>query len=169
MGSGIADYAQYTKSLGKKQRVLSGPIICPIFDSRYSGISNRQLMIMIQTPHAPQPAGHYSQAVVHHGLVFISGQLPKDPKTGEVVMGSITDQTRVVLKNLEAILKAAGSDIDHLLKVSIYVSNISLWSQVNTIYQDFMGEHKPARIVVPSRDLHHGALIEVEAVAAVKE
>jgi 2-iminobutanoate/2-iminopropanoate deaminase len=126
-------------------------------------------MNTIHTPNAPEPAGHYSQAVVHQGLVFISGQLPKDPKTGEVIQGSIGDQTRVVLKNLEAVLKAAGSDIDHLLKVSIYVSNISLWSQVNTLYKEFMGEHRPARIVVPSRDLHHGALIEVEAVAAVKE
>jgi len=126
-------------------------------------------MKLIQTSHAPEPAGHYSQAVVHQGLVFVSGQLPKDPDTGAVVQGSIGDQTRMVLKNLEAILKTAGSDIDHLLKVSIYVSNISLWSQVNTIYQEFMGEHKPARIVVPSRDLHHGALIELEAVAAVKE
>ena len=126
-------------------------------------------MKMIQTHHAPAPAGHYSQAVVHQGLVFISGQLPKDPETGDVIQGSIGDQTRVVMRNLKAILRAAGSDIDHLLKVSIYVSNISLWSQVNTLYKEFMGDHKPARIVVPSRDLHHGALIEVEAVAAVKE
>jgi len=126
-------------------------------------------MKMIQTHHAPAPAGHYSQAVVHQGLVFISGQLPKDPETGDVIQGSIGDQTRVVMRNLKAILRAAGSDIDHLLKVSIYVSNISLWSQVNTLYKEFMGDHKPARIVVPSRDLHHGALMEVEAVAAVKE
>jgi len=126
-------------------------------------------MKWIKTPDAPEPAGHYSQAVVHRGLVFVSGQLPKDAKTGELEKGPVEKQTRLVLHNLRQILKAANSDVSHLLKVNIYVSDIALWNQVNHIYTEFMGDHKPARALVPTRDLHHGALIEVEAVAAVAE
>jgi len=123
-------------------------------------------MELIHTPNAPTPGGHYSQAVVHNGTVYVAGQLPIDPRTGEKKLGTIEEQTELVLANLAAILEAAGSGLDHVLKVTIYVSDIALWGGVNAIYAKFFGDHKPARAVVPTRDLHHGFLIEVEAIAA---
>lgn len=123
-------------------------------------------MKLIQTDRAPAPAGHYSQAVVHNGTVYIAGQLPIDPETGEKCLGSIEEQTEQVLKNVAAILDAAGSGLDRVLKVTIYVSDISLWGGVNAVYAKFFGDHRPARVVVPTRELHHGFLIEVEAIAA---
>jgi 2-iminobutanoate/2-iminopropanoate deaminase len=124
-------------------------------------------MKKIQTEKAPLPGGHYSQAIVHRGLVFVSGQLPIDPLTGEKITGSIEDQTNQVLKNLSAILDASGSSLDQVLKVTIYISDITHWGKVNEIYSRVFGEHRPARAVVPTRELHFGFLIEVDAVAAV--
>lgn len=124
-------------------------------------------MKTISTPGAPTPAGHYSQAVVHDGLVFVSGQLPIDPATRAPVTGSIEEQTEVVLRNLVAILEAAGSGVDKVLKTTVYVSNIELWGRVNATYAAFFGEHRPARAVVPTRDLHFGCLVEIDAIAAV--
>ncbi len=123
----------------------------------------------IQTQNAPTPAGHYSQAVVHDGLVFVSGQLAIDPKTGEKKLGSIEEQTEQALSNVHKILKAAGSDWNRVLKMTLYVSDISLWADVNKVYIKVLGEHKPARAVIPCGALHYGFLIEIEAVAAVAD
>jgi 2-iminobutanoate/2-iminopropanoate deaminase len=121
----------------------------------------------VSTPDAPTPAGHYSQGIVHNGLVFVSGQLAIDPRTGERKLGSIEEQTEQALNNVHGILKAAGSDWDRVLKMNIYVSDINLWDAVNKVYIRVLGEHKPARAVVPVGTLHYGFLIEIEAVAAV--
>jgi 2-iminobutanoate/2-iminopropanoate deaminase len=120
----------------------------------------------VNTAKAPSPGGHYSQAVVHNGLVFVSGQLAIDPQTGEKKLGSIEEQTEQVLKNVSEILKAANSDLGLVLKMTVYVSDINLWSAVNAVYSRVMGEHRPARAVVPTGELHYGFLIEVEAIAA---
>ena len=120
----------------------------------------------IQTPNAPRPAGHYSQAVVYNGLVFVAGQLSIDPKTGEKKIGTIEEQTELALGNVGEILKAANSDLSRVLKMTVYVADIDLWEAVNTVYARVMGEHRPARAVVPTGELHHGFLIEIEAVAA---
>jgi len=124
-------------------------------------------MKKIQTDKAPKPAGHYSQAIVHAGLVYVSGQLPINPLSGEKIIGSIQNQTQQVLTNLAAILEASGSRMDHVLKVTVYISDISLWGKVNEVYSLVFGDHKPARAIVPTKELHHGFLIEVDAVAAV--
>ncbi len=126
-------------------------------------------MKSVQTEKAPLPGGHYSQAIVHNGLVYVSGQLPVDPETGEKQTGSIEEQTRLVLQNLSAILEASGSSLDQVLKVTVYISDISLWGKVNEVYAEIFGEHRPARAIVPTRDLHFGFKIEVDAVAAVRE
>jgi 2-iminobutanoate/2-iminopropanoate deaminase len=120
----------------------------------------------IETADAPVPGGHYSQAMVHNGLVFVSGQLSIDPETHEKKLGSIEEQTEQVLKNVTAILKAANSDLSRVLKMTVYVADIELWSAVNTVYAQFMGEHRPARAVIPTGELHYGFLIEIDAVAA---
>ena len=124
-------------------------------------------MKKISTPDAPQPAGHYSQAIEHNGIVYVSGQIPIDPKSEEKKVGSIEEQTEQVLTNLAAILKATNSRMDQVLKVTVYISDISLWDQVNKTYAQFFGNHRPARTIVPSRDLHFGFQIEVDAIATV--
>ncbi len=121
----------------------------------------------IHTPNAPSPAGHYSQAVVYNGLVYVAGQIAIDPQTGEKKLGSIEEQTEQVLKNVGEILKAAGSDLNRVLKMTVYISDMDLWSAVNAVYAKVMGEHRPARAIVPTKELHHGFLIEIEAIAAV--
>ncbi len=120
----------------------------------------------INTTNAPQPGGHYSQAVVYNGLVFVAGQLSIDPKTGEKKLGSIEEQTEQALSNVAEILKASGSDLSRVLKMTVYVSDIGLWEAVNKVYSRILGEHRPARAVIPTGDLHYGFLIEIEAIAA---
>ncbi|GAK61680.1 endoribonuclease L-PSP [Candidatus Vecturithrix granuli] len=126
-------------------------------------------MKKISTPNAPQPAGHYSQAIVQANTVYISGQLAIDPQTGAKKLGSIEEQTEQVLKNIAAILEAAGSDITHVLKTTVYVSDIALWGRVNAVYARFFGDHRPARAVVPTKELHHGFQVEIEAIACIKD
>lgn len=124
-------------------------------------------MRLISTPDCPPPAGHYSQGVVHGGLVYVSGMLAVDPKSGEKRLGSAAEQTRLALTNVDAVLRAAGSNRDRVLKCTCYVADIALWPEVNAAYAEFFGDHKPARAVVPTRELHYGFLVEIECVAAV--
>lgn len=124
-------------------------------------------MKFISTPNAPTPAGHYSQAVVHGGLVFVAGQLPIDPADASCPPGTIEDQTSRALANVAAILDAAGSGLDRVLQMTIYVSDVSLWGKVNAVYSRVMGDHRPARAVVPAGELKHGMLIEIQAIAAI--
>ncbi len=121
-------------------------------------------MEFIFTEKAPSPAGHYSQAIVSGGLVFVSGQLPIHPESGEI-KSTIEEQTHQVMNNLENILIASASSLDKVVKATLYISDISLWGKVNEIYAERFESHKPARAVVPTRDLHFGCLIEVEVVA----
>ncbi len=123
----------------------------------------------IHTLHAPVPRGHYSQAIAHQGLVFVAGQLPIDPRSTEHRLGSIEAQAEQALMNGSEILKSAGSDLSHVLKMTLYISDISLWNQVNEVYARIMGSHRPARVVVPVKELHYGYQIEVDAIAAVVE
>lgn len=120
---------------------------------------------VVATDAAPAPAGHYSQAVVCGEWVFVSGQLPLDPASGAVVAGGAREQTRAALANLAAILAAAGSSVQRVLRTTVYVADIALWGEVNAAYAEVFGEHRPARTVVPSGPLHYGCLVEVDAVA----
>jgi 2-iminobutanoate/2-iminopropanoate deaminase len=119
------------------------------------------------SPNAPKPAGHYSQAVIHDNIIYVSGQLPIDPATGQKRLGSIEEQTEQVLKNLAEIIKAAGSDINEVIKTTVYISDIQLWDRVNEVYGKFFGEHRPARAVVPIKNLHFGFDIEIEAIVSL--
>ena len=125
-------------------------------------------MQAIQTADAPTAAGHYSQAIVHNGVVYVAGQLPIDPKDRERPVGSIEEQTERTLRNVEAILVAAGSGLDRVLQMTIYISDIDLWGGVNAAYARVMGAHRPARAVVPVNDLHYGYQIEIQAIAATR-
>ena len=126
-------------------------------------------MNKIKLPNAPEPKGHYSPAVVHNGLIFVSGQLPRDAISGAVETGSIEAQTELALRNVEQILLAANSDLNHVLQFTIYVSEMEHWDKVNEVYASVLGEHKPARAIVSVGDLHFGTKIEIQAVAAVKK
>lgn len=110
---------------------------------------------------------HYSPAVVHGDLVFVSGQLPIEPDGHRLTDAPIEAQILQALRNLAAILQAHGSDVDHVLKVTVYVSDIALWDRVNAVYADFFGAHRPARAVVPTGPLHFGFLVEIDAIAVV--
>lgn len=126
-------------------------------------------MEKIKLPDAPEPKGHYSSAVVHNGLIFVSGQLATNLETGEEITSSIEAQTEQCLRNVEAVLKAANSDLNHVLKMTIYVSSEDLWGAVNETYKRILGEHKPTRAIIPVGKFRGAFLIEIEAVAAVKE
>ena len=126
-------------------------------------------MKKIKLPNAPEPKGHYSPAVVHNGLIFVSGQLPMNLETLEIENGAIEAQTELALLNVEAILHAAGSGLQNVLQMTIYISDIELWGKVNEVYARILGEHKPARAIVPVKELHFGTKIEIQAIAAVKE
>jgi 2-iminobutanoate/2-iminopropanoate deaminase len=118
---------------------------------------------------APEPKGHYSAAVVHNGLIFVSGQLPVDPVSGEEKTSSIEEQTEQALRNVETVLQEAGSDLSHVLKFTIFVEDESLWGAVNETYKNVLGEHKPARAIIPVGKFRGDFLIEIEAVAVVKD
>lgn len=123
----------------------------------------------INTPNAPKAGGHYSQATVYNGLVFVAGQLSIDPATGAHKIGTIEEQTELALNNVHAILQAAGSDWSRVLKMTVYVADINLWEAVNKVYARILGEHRPARAVIPTGPLHYGFLIEIDAIAATDQ
>jgi len=123
----------------------------------------------IKPPDQPQPKGHYSPGVEHNGLVYVSGQLPMSLDTREPFTGSIEEQTELALRNVEAVLHAADSDLQHVLQFTIYVSDMELWGAVNATYARVLGDHRPARAIVPVKDLHFGTKIEIQAIAAKKD
>ncbi len=120
-----------------------------------------------ETPSIPTPAGHYSPIVEHAGTNYISGQLPLDPATGKAPDG-IEAQTLLALESVDRLLQAVGTDRRALVQVRIFVTDVDFWPLVNGVYAKFMGDHRPARIVVPCGALNHGCLVEIEAVAAAE-
>lgn len=125
-------------------------------------------MKLIASPDSPIPAGHYSSAVVHNGVVYVSGQLPRVPgKPADFAPSTIEEQTRQALHNAEAVLLTAGSRRDLVLRSTLYVSDISYWTAVNAEYATFFGAHKPARAIVPVGHFRNGFLIEIDMIAAL--
>ena len=113
--------------------------------------------------------GHYVPGMIAGNTLYVSGQLPVHHETGAPMAADITQQTRDALHNVELVLHAAGCGREDVVLCHVYVSDIALWDAVNEIYAEFFGAHKPARVVVPTRTLHHGALIEIEAAAELHE
>lgn len=126
-------------------------------------------MKLINIDGAIDPAGHYSPATKIGNIICISGQLPIDPYTGQRCMGGIKEQTEQVLKNIDTVLHAANADKNDVMKMTIYISDISLWDEVNELYAQYFRKHRPARAVVPTRELHYGFLIEMDAMAYKEE
>lgn len=124
----------------------------------------------VRTDRAPAPAGHYAQAIVHGGLVHCAGQLALDPETGAVVGGDDAEaQAAQVLRNLEAVLDAAGSGLDLVLSVHVFVTSRDDWPGVNAACAAAFGTHRPARAIVGGADLKPGCRVEMTAVAALRE
>jgi len=119
----------------------------------------------IHTEGAPKPVGPYSQAVKAGGWLYISGQIPIDPKTGEVVQGPFELQARTALDNLTHILEAGKSSLDHVIKVTIFLTEMDCFTQFNTIYTEYFGRSCPARSCVAVQSLPKGVPLEIEAVA----
>jgi len=121
---------------------------------------------IISTQNAPAAIGPYSQAVEINKTLYISGQLGIDPKTGKIVEGDIKDQTRQVLKNIEAILQAAGYSFVEVVKSTCLLSSMADFKAMNEVYGEFYFEHQPARAAFAVKELPLGALIEIETIAA---
>jgi reactive intermediate/imine deaminase len=123
-------------------------------------------MKIIENELMPPPAkGHYSHCVEHNGVLYLSGQLPLLPD-GTVPEG-IEPQTLLTLQKVEKILQAAGSKREQILRMTVYITDIAYWPQVNAVYADFFAEHKPARCIIPCGKLNYGALIEIDCTAFV--
>lgn len=121
---------------------------------------------VIATDNAPQAIGPYSQAIKHNGLVFVSGQIPLDPETMTLVTGPVKDQTRRVLNNLKAILEAAGTNMERVLKATVFLKDMADFDEVNQVYSEFFSQHKPARACVQVARLPKDVAVEIEVVAA---
>ena len=123
----------------------------------------------VQTDAAPKALGPYSQAIVANGMVFCAGQIPLDPATGNLVDGGITEQTHQVLKNLRAVLKAAGSDLDRSVKTTVFLKSMDSFAAMNEVYgrPEYFGANPPARSTVEVARLPRDVLVEIEVVALV--
>lgn len=121
----------------------------------------------VQTDRAPAAIGPYSQAVVHGGLVYCSGQVALDPASGALVGSDAASQTEQVMKNLSAVLEAAGTSLRSALKVTIYLADMGDFQIVNEVYARYLGDHRPARATVAVRTLPKQALVEIDCVAAI--
>ena len=119
-------------------------------------------MNAVSTPDAPAAIGPYSQAVLHGGLVYCSGQIALDPATGAVVEGGVPEQTRQVLRNLGAVLAAAGSGPERVLKTTVYLRDMADFSAMNTVYAEFFGSARPARATVAVAGLPRDVRVEIE-------
>jgi len=122
---------------------------------------------VVHTEQAPAAIGPYSQAVAAGGVLFCSGQIPIDPSTGELVSGDIADETRQVMRNLTAVIEAAGSSLDHVVRCTIYLTDLGDFARVNEVYGSFFGDAPPARACVEVAALPKGARVEIDAIAAV--
>jgi len=120
---------------------------------------------IVESDKAPQPVGPYSQAIKANGLLYLSGQIPLDPQTGELVTESFDLQVRTVLNTLTAVLQAGGSGLDRVVKVTIFLTDMNRFQEMNAIYAEYFGRSQPARACVEVRRLPRDAPIEIEAVA----
>ena len=119
----------------------------------------------VATDAAPKAIGPYSQAVTYGDLVYTAGQIALDPATTQIVEGGITEQTERVLSNLEAVLKAAGSDLSRVLKTTVFLQNMADFTAMNEVYARRFGSHRPARSTVAAAGLPRNVLVEIEVIA----
>jgi 2-iminobutanoate/2-iminopropanoate deaminase len=119
----------------------------------------------VRSSAAPKAIGPYEQAIKINGFIYTAGQIGLDPKTDKLVEGGITAQTKQVLENLKAVLEAAGSSMDQVIKATVFLRNINDFAVMNEIYEDYLGHARPARSTAAVAELPRGALIEIDLVA----
>ena len=124
-------------------------------------------MTFVSTPLAPAAIGPYSQAVVHGGIVYCSGQIPTDPDTGVLLAGTVAAQTRQVLRNLDAVLQAAGSSRGQVLKTTVFLRDMADFGEMNGAYTEFFGDARPARATVAVAGLPRDARVEIDCIAVL--
>ena len=124
---------------------------------------------VVKTGRAPEAIGPYSQAIKAGGFVFVSGQIPIDPETGQFVPGGIAEQTRQVMNNVAAVLDAAGSDLQLVVKTSVFLADMGEFAAMNEVYGKFFSDAPPARATVQAGRLPRDARVEIEAVALLRE
>lgn len=123
----------------------------------------------VATEKAPKAVGPYAQGVTANGFLFTAGQIGLDPTTGKIVEGGVEAQTRRVLDNLKAVLEAAGSSLEEVVKTTVYLTDLSHFQAMNRVYAEYFPEHRPARSTVGVAGLPLGALVEIELVALLKK
>ncbi len=123
---------------------------------------------VIATAGAPQAIGPYSQAIVHNGLAFLSGQIPLDPVTGQLAGESITQQTERVIENLKAVLQACGSSLENVVKTTVFLKDMSEFGAMNAVYARYFHDAPPARSTVEAARLPRDVRVEIDAIAIVK-
>lgn len=123
----------------------------------------------IFTANAPTAGGHDAQAIMHAGLVYISGQLPIAPDGGHRPDADFDGQARQAISDLIAVAEAAGASVEDLLKVTVYIVGVANWPRYNAVYAEMLGAVRPARSVVPVPEMHYGYLVEIDAIAACKD
>ncbi len=121
----------------------------------------------VHTDNAPKAIGPYSQAIIHNGIAYLSGQIPLDPASGQVVEGGIAEQTERVMRNLEAVLAASGSSFRQVLKTTVFLADMAEFPKMNEVYAMYFPENPPARATVQAAGLPRGVRVEIECVAAV--
>lgn len=149
--------------LGSSKSSPSPPSLPP--DTTLYIIYKPTTMKVISTDKAPAAIGPYSQAIEANGMVFCSGQIPIDPATGTFVEGGIQEQTRQVLTNASQVLAAAGTDLSHVVKTTVFLSDMANFVAMNEVYAQFFSQPFPARSAVAVKDLPKGALVEIEVLA----
>lgn len=121
----------------------------------------------IKTKETPAVVGPYSQAIIYDKLVFVSGQIAVDPKTNQLIDGDISVQTRLVFENLKKVLQAAGTNLDNVLKVNVYLKNMNDFAVMNEIYATYFQKPYPARATIEVSNLPRGALVEIDCIAFI--
>jgi 2-iminobutanoate/2-iminopropanoate deaminase len=122
---------------------------------------------IITTENAPKAIGPYSQAVVYNGLIYLSGQIPLDPITGELVQGDVAAQTERVLQNVRAVLEAAGSSMERVLKTTVFLKDLAQFAAMNEVYSNYFTLHPPARSTVEVARLPRDVQVEIDCIAAI--
>lgn len=123
-------------------------------------------MEKVETKFSVRDGGHYVPGVKYNGVLYISGQLSIDPETGQIPEGGVGVQARQALHNLDTVLKEADVSREDVIQCRVYVPDVAFWPELNQVYAEFFGDHKPARVVVPTNKLYQGCLVEIEAIAA---
>jgi len=122
---------------------------------------------VVDTEYAPRAVGPYSQAIIHHGLIYASGQIGLDPATGKLVGGDVLSQASQVMSNLGAVLNEAGASLSDILKVNIFLTDMNDFSIINKVYAGWLAGHRPARATIAVAALPLGARVEMDLVARV--